>query len=206
MERIHETLFILHKCDHYIELVWEAVEAHKQKGPLFARHHFTQNLTHYIILESLSFLEEYRTHFIEREVEEEYRDRVKIVRDVCKPIFRQINKWKGLESFRNNFIAHPWRNSRKLVVPLSNEYEIPRTWIEFQFLKDLVHYMHETIRSEFKKEMDYAIFFSDELSENVTPKYRLEDINNEVIAMNNEVNKLMEVHGKNYNYTVYKYE
>jgi len=207
MKKIHETLFILHKCDLNINLVWEAIVNHQQKGPLYMLHHFTINLTHYIILESQSFFEEYRKHFTAMFVESEYKDRLEAVRDICKPVFKQINKWKGLESFRDNFIAHPWRNNKNsLVVPLDTRYDIPRTWIEFQFLKDLIHYIHEIIKAEFTLEMNEAMYFGNGLNEDVTPKFTgYSDITRETQNLMQEVDKKMAEHNKDYDIQFFYY-
>jgi len=204
MKRIHDIIFILHKCDLNIRLVWEAIETHKQTGPLFSRFHFTQNLTHYIILESLSFFEEYNRHFIAKEVEDEYKERVVTVRNICKPIVKQISKWTGLQNFQDNFIAHPWRNKGKLVIPLDSSYDIPRTWIEFQFLKDLIHYIHEIIKSEFSEEMNAAIRLGNSLNENVKPKYSMNDINIKVRSILNQVDKITNDRQRDYDVKFFK--
>ncbi len=205
MKRIHDTIFILHKCDLSIRLVWEAIEKHKQTGPLFSRFHFTQNLTHYIILESLSFFEEYNGYFIAKKVEDEYKEQVVTVRNICKPIVKQINKWTGLQNFRDNFIAHPWRNKGKLVIPLNASYDIPITWIEFQFLKDLIHYIHEIIKCEFSDEMNAGIWMADNLNENVEPKYSMNDINIKVKSILEQVDKITNDHQRDYDVKFFEY-
>ena len=64
MKKLHESLFILHKCDLNIRTVWDAIKKHQNQGALISLHHFTINLTHYIILETQSFLEEYQKYFV----------------------------------------------------------------------------------------------------------------------------------------------
>jgi hypothetical protein len=62
MEKIHETLSILHKCHRNIQIVWEASQKHQQ-STVIQLHHFTYNLAYYLILEAVSFLDEYEKEF-----------------------------------------------------------------------------------------------------------------------------------------------
>ncbi|MFT3911443.1 MAG: hypothetical protein QM737_18615 [Ferruginibacter sp.] len=205
MKKIHDSLYILHKCYWNTQVAWKAIDEHQQKGPLFSVHHFTKNLTHYLILETVSFLEEYKKQFIPNKVEEIYKERVIMVRKICKPVFQQIDKWSGLNKFRDNFIAHPWRDEDKLVVPLNKKYQIPRTWIEFRFLKDLVSYMHNIIAAEFKKEMDFALFFGDELNEEVAALFTMDQINEEVKSLFEKSTSLMKEYDKDYDVQFFTY-
>lgn len=74
MTNLQQTLFIFKKCYWNIHIVWNAIEEHQEKGPIFSLHHFTKNLTHYLILETASFLDEYRKRFNHREVEDEFKE------------------------------------------------------------------------------------------------------------------------------------
>lgn len=205
MKKLHESLFILHKCDLNIRTVWDAINRHQNQGALIPLHHFTINLTHYIILETQSFLEEYEKYFVAKNVEIEFSERVLIARKLCKPLFQQIAKWKGLKDFRDNIIAHPWRNGNKIIIPLNRKFDIPRTWIEFQFLKDLVHYMHEIISGELTIEMNESLFYGNELSEAVPAKFSIDKINEEIKTLHEKLSKNRELKNRNYNIEIFKY-
>jgi hypothetical protein len=205
VSKLSDTLFILHKCDNNIQVVWKAIDAYQQRGPLFSVQHFTKNLSHYLILETFSFLEEYNNFFEPSKLEDEYKERVKMIRDICKPFLQQIKRWRGLKDFRNNIVAHPWRKSNNLVVPLSKNYHIPRTWIEFQFLKDLVHYIHEIINAEFGEEINKSIWEISQLNEKVTNNYSVNDINADVEDLVKKVNIKLERYSKEYDIKLYQY-
>jgi hypothetical protein len=93
MKKLHESLFILHKCDLNIKTVWSEIFEHKSKRSiLIDKHHYTINLTHYIILETQSFLEEYERYFTDKNIETEFSDRIIVTRKLCKPLFKQNGK------------------------------------------------------------------------------------------------------------------
>jgi hypothetical protein len=55
-----------------------------------------------IIINSVSFIDEYNKHFgITTEIE--YKERIIQIKKLCKPIFKQISKWKDLRTIRNSF-------------------------------------------------------------------------------------------------------
>lgn len=206
MKKLHESLFILHKCDLNIRTVWKAIWEHQsKKGPLIAKNHYTINLTHYIILETQSFIEEYQKYFIVKYIEQEFSQRILIARKLCKPLFQQIAKWKGLNNFRDNIIAHPWREKGKFVVALDSKYDIPRTWVEFQFLKDLVHYIHDIIVGEFEIEMNESLYYGEQLSKKVPPKFTIDDINQEIKLLHVKLSKLSEFEVRDYKIQINTY-
>lgn len=205
MKKIHETLAILHKCYLNIQLVQNAIEEHRDKGALQPTHHFTKNLAQYIILESVSFFEEYDNYFTPCHVETEFHERVKAVRKICKAIFRLLYKWKDLKKFRDNIIAHPWRNNGKFVVPLTTKYIVPRTWFEFRLLRDLIGYVHQVVDSEFNIEMDESLLYAESLKEDTKPFFTTKEINKEIVKLLNEVNTIMHKEGKDYKGVVFTY-
>ena len=205
MKKLFESLYILHKCYLNTKLAWEAIDTHQQKGPLFARYHFTQNLSHYIMLEAISFLDEYNSNFTELKVEKEYHERLRIVKLVCRPIIRQINKWKDLKRFRNNIIAHPWRENGNLIVDMDENYIVPRSWIEIRFLKDLINYVHSIIVEEFSIEFNYSMYYGDALKRNLDPIMDMDTINNSVLSILSQSQELMNKNKRDYNVTFYTY-
>jgi hypothetical protein len=120
MTKLHESLFILFKCSRTVNRVYKALEEHREKGILRSFNHYSHNLAYYVIMESNSFLDEYNKFFIVSNVEPEYMDRVRIVRDVLNPLVKKINNWKDLSLYRDNIVAHGWRdkkNGKRLIVP-----------------------------------------------------------------------------------------
>jgi hypothetical protein len=110
-----------------------------------------------------------------------------------------------LKKFRDNIIAHPWRDKSEFVVALNSKYDIPRTWIEFQFLKDLVHYIHNIIRGEFEVEMNESMYYGEKLSEYVTPKFTLDQINQEIKVLHEKLSKYSEFEVRNYKIQIHTY-
>lgn len=76
MKKLHETVYILSKCDQNIQTVWKAINEYQQKTAAQLRNHFTFNLMYYIILEADSYLKEFKEGFTTDKVEEEFRNRV----------------------------------------------------------------------------------------------------------------------------------
>lgn len=205
MKRIHESLYILHKCYLNTKVAWEAIDEHQQKGPLFRAYHFTQNLSHYVMLETTSFLDEYNGRFNATNIEQDYAERIRTIRNICKPIIRQLDKWSGLTNFRNNIIAHPWRDSGKLVVDLDEKYIVPRSWIEVRFMKDLVSYVHDIIKEEFKLEINQALFLGDQLRREVEPILTMDQINEDLRNLYSDSTNIMKEYEKDYDVKFFTY-
>ena len=136
-QKLYESLFIMHKCNLTIERLNKLVvnsDLSSKENQDFALLH-----TYYIILESVAFLDEFNYSF--RKVESEYLSRVTDVRKITAPLIKKVRKWKDLEKFRNNIIAHPWRNKGKFIVPNQAQFNIPRNWLENQILVDFMGYI-----------------------------------------------------------------
>ena len=151
-----------------------------------------------MILECESFFEEYNSHFLPSKIEPEYSDRIKAVKNICKPINKLIRKWKDLRLFRDNIVAHPWRRGNKFVVPLNKAYAIPRTWLEFRMLRDLISYIHNILQEEFKLEMNESLFHAESLVETPTTVFSADTANKALTTMQEEVNQVMKQEGKEY--------
>lgn len=191
VKKIHETLFILHKCASTVEKVHKAFEELHQRGPLFSFHHFSHNLAYYVIMETVSFLDEYDSFFTEGMVEEEYKERVRIVRQIANPLYRKIRSWKNLDQYRNNVVAHGWRDKRngnRLTIPYKKYYDVPRTHFELQLLKDLIKQLSAFIEIEFKAEADWAAWYGYEGEKEERPQKDYRNINAELKTILDEMN------------------
>jgi hypothetical protein len=60
--------------------------------------------TNYIIMESLSFMDEFDNYFIH--TEPEYHKRMLDIGKITEPVRIRINRWTDLKRFRNNIVAH----------------------------------------------------------------------------------------------------
>ena len=201
MMRIHETLFILHKCSSTVERVHKAYEELLQKGPLFAVSHFSHNLAYYVIMESVSFLDEYDSFFTEGMVEEQYQERVRNVRKVASPLYRKIRSWKDLDNYRNKVIAHGWRdkkNGNRLTVPHKKYYDVPRTNFELQLLTDLIIQLMAFIKIEFEVEAGWAIWFAYDGKQEERQNKNYSNINTELQEILDEMNGMAKEIGKEY--------
>lgn len=210
MRRIHETLFILHKCSTTIGRLYEAYDVLREKGPLFSFKHFSHELYRYMIMETVSFLDEYDSFFVPARVELEFGDRVRDVRKVCLPLYQKIRSWKGLADYRNKVVAHGWRdkkNDSRLTVPNNRFHDIPTTLFEVQLMKDLIIQLFEVIKLEFQLEADEALSYAYRGGrENEMPKKNLyTNINSELQQMLDAMNQISKEIGKNYDIRIQGY-
>lgn len=138
--KLYQSLFILFKCNQTVGETWELYQ--RNKGSNFLLFH--------MILEVENFMEEYKSYFNCKNIPQ-YKKRINQIRNIIKPILKEINKWK-LSGFRNNIIAHPWRNGREFISPDSKEYTAPKNEFEFLLLKNYINYIWSLIAAEFEKE------------------------------------------------------
>src|SRR4029079_14518611 len=149
--KLYESLFILHKCQLNIHRLDNLIGL--SKGIINADHDDALLLTYHINLEAVSYLDEYNVNFL-KNVEPNYSERVRQVRKISAPILKRMNKWKDLEKFRNNIIAHPWRDKGKFIVPNSGTYNVPRSWFEIAVFINLLKYAWSMVRIEFEEELE----------------------------------------------------
>src|SRR5688572_31911785 len=132
--KLYESLFILYKCNRSINQLWPVVNSHQNDEG--AVKEIAVILTNNIKMESVSFLDEFNGSFF-RNIEDAYKARMMEVRQITAPIIKRIKKWKDLEKYRNNIVAHPWRDKGKLAIPDPHFYNIPQTWFDVAVLVDL---------------------------------------------------------------------
>lgn len=199
--RLYESLFILHKCNLNIERLRNLIQAFE--GNLESNEDYGLLFTYYINLESVSFLEEFRDGF--SKIDPAYINRVKDIRRITSPILKRINKWKDLEKFRNNIIAHPWRHKGKFVVPNQGYYDIPRNWFEISVLVNLMTYLWLMIKVEFSQEYIDSLSYVATLQRPPKPPNDYSNLNADHQAMANEVEKVCKSLAKNYYLKVMQY-
>jgi hypothetical protein len=161
-------------------------------------------LTNTIKMETLSFLEEFNNAFFQN-IEDEYKPKMMEVREITAPIIKRIRKWKDLGKFRNNIIAHPWRDKGKFVTPDPRNYDVPDSYFEVGVLVNLIKYIWSVIRIEFEKEMSEAILYmlsleppNKEFSDHLT-------INEDHLQMAHEVDEICKRLNKPYYLRVMQY-
>lgn len=153
-----------------------------------------------ILLETNVFLEEYHNQFTQVEVE--YSNRVKDVKQIAQPIIRRINQWKDIRKFRSQIIAHNWRDKQNnFVIPDISFYDIPRNALEYQILSDLLGYVIAIINAEFVKEVEETQHYFESIRPQPVPptdysnlNRELEEIQAEVFQSCRKLNKSFGIH------------
>jgi hypothetical protein len=202
-QRLYESLFIFHKCHLTIRNIWNLLDAGKENEQFV--YNYGNILSNYIKLELLSMLEEYNKHFIVKKLPE-FGQRVKEIREISKPVLKRINKWRGLTDFRNNIIAHTWRNdSGRMVLPDRHEYGVPANLVEVKILVDLCSYFWLLINAEFQNEVAEAIELFTSMKGKESTGLDLEGMNLDLLKMAEEVDLLCKQHGKKYYLKVDQY-
>lgn len=202
-KRFYESLFILYKCNQSINNLWSKINSNS-KDFINGFDYTDTPLLYHIILEVVSFIEEYNGQFNNRYFTC-YSTRITQVKEINKPIFKEINKWK-LKDFRNNIVAHPWRYNGEFAHPDSEKYIIPKNALEFSLLINYMNYIWSLIEAEFKIELNNALVYMLEIAN--VPK-RIQDYSNlnEVqLSLVKRVNeKCMELK-KNYHLKVFLFD
>lgn len=200
--KLYEALFILHKCNQTINRLWILIE--NSQGRIKEVEDFAVLFTYYIKMETVSFLEEFNKGFYHG-TEKQCKQRVDDVRKTTAPIIKRINKWKDLERFRNNIIAHPWRHKSQFVVPDQNNYNIPRNWFEIGVLVNLNNYVWAMLQAEFELELKEAMVY---MATKIPPKRPLSDysqLNQDHLQMADEVEEVCKQLNKKYFLKVVQY-
>jgi hypothetical protein len=203
--KLYESLFILDKCKTTINSVWNEL----LKGKHFTKNDvLSTNLQFYLIMETVNFLKEYDGAFVNR-IEPEFKERMMSVRKIASPIIKELNKWKDLERFRNNIIAHGWRDKNKnyeFVVPVISAYNIPRNGLEFGILRNLILYAYYILQCEFSKEIFQSMQHVASKEPPPIPGADYAELNKQHYAMMEEVHSISEKLGKSCNLKVVLYK
>lgn len=193
--KLYKSLFISYKCNQTVNKTWELYQSNKENNFLLF----------HMILELENFKEEYNGYFNCKNISQ-YKTQINQIRYIMQPIFKEINRW-NLRQFRNNIVAHPWRNKREFVSPDSEGYKVPKNEFEFLLLKNYLKYIWSLIAAEFKKELkeaqDYMFFISK------APRRRQRDfssINSNQNIIAKEVNSRCKKYDKDYHLKIQIYE
>jgi len=183
--KLYESLFILYKCNRSNNQLWPVVNSHQNDEG--AVKEIAVILTNNIKMESVSFLDEFNGSFF-RNIEDAYKARMMEVRQITAPIIKRIKKWKDLEKYRNNIVAHPWRDKGKLAIPDPHFYNIPQTWFDVAVLVDLMNYLWELTKAEFNLELNEALLYVFKLKPpDKESTIKISDVNNDHHKMAEEV-------------------
>ena len=156
------------------------------------------------LIDSVSYLEEYEQVFGIK-TEDEFRDRIKIVKTINKPLISRIKKWKDLKILRNQLLAHNLRQGKNGLYIFDVEnlgYNAPRTVNDLFLLSNLIQFSTETINSEFLKEL--KTINNKNLKEVKLQANRLtkNDVSSITVALLKEANKEKEKFKRSYDFTL----
>jgi hypothetical protein len=201
---LYESLFILYKCNRSINLLWQVVNSHQNATGGVKE--IAVILTNNIKMESVSFLEEFNESFFHN-IEDEYKPRMRDIRQITAPIIKRIKKWKDLEKYRNNIITHPWRDKGKLAIPDANFYNIPQTWFDVFVLVNLMNYLWQLIYAEFTSELNAALVYVAKLKPPDKPSSTvISEVNADHGEMAREIDNISKNLNKPYFLKVLKYQ
>ena len=183
--KFYESIFILFKCQQAINNLWNKLGNSNQNIKGFVPS--DTPLLYHIILEVVSYSDEYDLYFNPKYLDK-YKERISQIKEINKPIFKEMRQWK-LKEFRNNIIAHPWRNGVKFAHPDSSNYNVPNNPLEFSILVNYVNYSWSLIEREFEFELLNTMTYMVQISNfpSLIKDYSL--LNQKQIMLVDEVNK-----------------
>lgn len=192
--KLYQSLFILFKCNQTVNKTWELYQ--ENRGNNFLLFH--------MVLEIENFKEEYKGYFNCKNISE-YKKRINQIRYIIKPVFKEINKW-NLRQFRNNIIAHPWRNGGEFISPDSKEYEVPKNDFEFLLIKNYINYIWSLIAAEFEEEFIIANEYMFKISEKPKREKDYSNVNSIQENLVKEVNSRCKKYDKDYYLKIQLYD
>jgi len=206
------SLFNLNEGHEKIERLYFQFLNHPDSGETYYLEPSLIDISHYMILEVVSFLDEYHIYFVQTKIgkraapiEKEYIQRIKDLHVVLRPILKTIYRWKGIESYRDNFVAHTNRigfTSNSLIIAGQEPYDAPRKFWEFQLLRDLIHIMFGIISQEFKMELIDAHFAANTRKNVLNPLKDNSKVEDELQNMIEEYHQECTQQGKEYTLNV----
>ncbi|BFP43236.1 hypothetical protein FGF1_40810 [Flavobacteriaceae bacterium GF1] len=106
-----------------------------------------------IILKSCSFLDEW-DKFLGVKNEPEYKERLLLIKKIVAPAKKAVNIWSDMRRFRNQIIAHNFRD-KNFSVTLDNmgDYDCPNTRGEIYFLISFLNRMINVLQANFSSEI-----------------------------------------------------
>ena len=174
---------------HTTPQVWAT--GHYGKAPHFLL--TNSYLSEYLIILVCSFIDEYNNHFIPSK-SDILGDRIHLFRQKISPVMKKINKWDGLQNYRNTILAHNLRIKGKTPV-LSNiennktTFNIPNTHDEILLLGELVALITKNIGVEFP-ELLPKINFNDNIANQMIIPHDIIDFKKEFESIGDSIKKL----------------
>ncbi len=151
--KIHDALFILEKSHTMINTasfsLTTGIVPEKWKVPWVTMRRDVA-IINYIV-----FREEYDP--IQGRIEPQFKDRMKQVKDACRPIMERIEKWDGLMAWRTRFVAHPQRDRDKqgeFVMANYRDFNVPMSSHDIRKLSLYMDYVWGVINCEFFDEVE----------------------------------------------------
>lgn len=147
-----------------------------------------ESLWFQIILHSCSFLEEW-DKVLGIQNEKRYADEILEVKKIVSPAGRAVKKWKDLKRFRNEVIAHSFRNKKgDISLYTMSHYNCPQNEQELYYLVCLLNRMTMVLADRFSKKMD--VFFENYTSL-VQEAYQINSVTNPTTTeLNEALNKV----------------
>lgn len=200
----YESIIVLSKCVQSVTRIRTLLIIDQEKlSDADAYFVLFQNI---IILETTTFLDEFNIYFAKSAPPSE-RMRVQEFKKIVKPILSRINQWTDLTKFRNQIVAHNWRNKQgAFVIPDLNDYNIPRNRFEGLLLIDYLNYIWSLIMAEFPNEIIETMKYMQNKTPMDKPSPNYSNLNNELIEMASEVDALCKSLGRNYYLKVLNYQ
>ncbi len=125
----------------------------------------SESLWFQIILKSCSFLEEW-DKILGILTETEYSTKIQLIKKVVKPSRKAINRWSDLKNFRNEIIAHNFRNTKgEFKLYSIADYNCPQTdgelWYLVAFLNRMINVLTANLPLETVKiQNSFGEFYS----------------------------------------------
>lgn len=206
MTDIHISVYHILHFAHIIDRSFQSLEKLLDLGVFEndeneeIRHMVQINAFNQILLCTTSLMDEYNGHFKSSNAKTIHeRGKVEQTRELLKPVFKSINKWKGLRDFRNNILAHNLR-SRKLkndsvfITRGISGYDIPERVKDFGFLIQCIDLIRQVIFKIFKEEYQFAVKEINKINSSTKTKipFSDRDYEKEYKDLQNEVLKIKE--------------
>jgi hypothetical protein len=103
-----------------------------------------------IVLKACSFIDEWDS-FLGVRNELEQKNRIELIKKSVSKARRALNQWKDLRSFRNEIIAHNFRNkNNEITIDMMGEYNCPQTISELYFLIAIIERMNSVLSACYK--------------------------------------------------------
>lgn len=149
-------------------------------------------LIYQILLKTSSFMDEWSNIFGVR-TESDDQNKIITVKKIAKPAIKHINSWRGLREYRNQFIAHNFRNNEGQNVFLNKiQYHVPNSNGEIYLLVLALEKAINTVALFFPETMSKIIRvlpdkFIDELKYEPLSKQEILTIQNQLDAVENNL-------------------